>query len=253
MSKPPLPPLRSDARNSVNPSLEMPGSQSFAAVLTEEPRFTGGPNEDDRVALAATQMSSPPNPPGRLEQKYRSRLSAEMLGKPSQQAWLPRSSSAAFANGSDALERVAMKTWPSGDRSKKSSRPSAEMLGAPSSALELTAGPSFCNLLNASEVEDRLATHISPPFVTSRSVMKYSSSPSGEIDGPPSKSSLFNGASRFATFPNVGNDVAAGAGTVPLPHPTHRTTLTTATVRLTYTRRATSSSTKPKCGFCWRW
>ncbi len=84
-------------------------SQSPAPLLTMGPRFIGGPNGWDRVGRTATQMSSPPEPPSLLEQKYSSSPSAEIAGKPSQHTALPRERGIAVRKDTDVLARVLTK------------------------------------------------------------------------------------------------------------------------------------------------
>jgi hypothetical protein len=61
----------------------MLGALSAAELLTVGPRFTGFPHLLSTVGRFVTQRSLPPNPPGRLEPKYSSNPSAEILGEPS--------------------------------------------------------------------------------------------------------------------------------------------------------------------------
>src|SRR5215211_290370 len=80
MSRRPKLPARSLLKYIVCPSREKEGVSSLAAVLIVGPRFTGSPQASSRLARCETQMSAPPNPPGRLELKYRLRQSLESAG-----------------------------------------------------------------------------------------------------------------------------------------------------------------------------
>src|SRR5262245_36311779 len=59
------------------------GQKSSAAELTGSPRFCGAPHGEVADARVATQMSSPPLPPGRFEATYRLRPSGDWIGQPS--------------------------------------------------------------------------------------------------------------------------------------------------------------------------
>src|SRR5215207_3369285 len=59
------------------------GQKSFEAELIGAGRFSGAPNASSALARVATQMSSPPCPPGRLEAMNSWRASGDRIGQPS--------------------------------------------------------------------------------------------------------------------------------------------------------------------------
>src|SRR5262245_16758577 len=59
------------------------GQKSSAAELTGSPRFCGAPHGALVLERVATQMSSPPLPPGRLDAMYRLSPSGDWIGQPS--------------------------------------------------------------------------------------------------------------------------------------------------------------------------
>src|SRR5262245_8469129 len=59
------------------------GQKSSAAELTGSPRFCGAPQAALVLERVATQMSSPPLPPGRFDAKYRLSPSGDWIGHPS--------------------------------------------------------------------------------------------------------------------------------------------------------------------------
>ena len=59
------------------------GQKSSAGELTGSPRFCGAPQGASVLGRRATQMSSPPTPPGRLEAMYSLRSSGDWMGQPS--------------------------------------------------------------------------------------------------------------------------------------------------------------------------
>src|SRR3990170_8707216 len=70
------------------------GQKSSAAELTGSPMFCGALHGAPVVPRVATQMSSPPLPPGRFEAMYRLSPSGDWIGQPScdgvlRSAWLP--------------------------------------------------------------------------------------------------------------------------------------------------------------------
>jgi len=66
MSTLPWPPGRSELKSSVRPSSEIHRGYSFPELLTTPPRLTGVCHAPPD--LRETQTSSPPWPPGRVEQ-----------------------------------------------------------------------------------------------------------------------------------------------------------------------------------------
>ncbi|MBA7661654.1 hypothetical protein ES703_69674 [subsurface metagenome] len=60
--------------------MEIRSLSSQDELLTVGPRFTGVPQGSSVVSRVVTHMSALPYPPDRLEPKYNSRPSAEMLG-----------------------------------------------------------------------------------------------------------------------------------------------------------------------------
>src|SRR5215207_623609 len=59
------------------------GQKSSTVELTGSPRFCGAPHGALVLDRRATQMSSPPTPPGRFEAMYRLRPSGDWIGQPS--------------------------------------------------------------------------------------------------------------------------------------------------------------------------
>src|SRR5688572_9355713 len=59
------------------------GQKSSAAELIGSPRFSGAPKGASVAARRATQMSSPPCPPGRFDAMYRLSPSGDWIGQPS--------------------------------------------------------------------------------------------------------------------------------------------------------------------------
>src|SRR4030095_516739 len=59
------------------------GQKSSAAELTGAPRFWGAPKGASVLLRWATQISSPPSPPGRFEARYRLSPSGDWIGQPS--------------------------------------------------------------------------------------------------------------------------------------------------------------------------
>src|ERR1700682_409642 len=80
MSWPPDPPARSLAKNIRSPSSENVGTNSVAAELIVDPRFTGAPQASLTAARCETPMSLPPNPPGLVTDRPRLRPSPESAG-----------------------------------------------------------------------------------------------------------------------------------------------------------------------------
>jgi hypothetical protein len=66
MSTRPWPPARSELKRSVRPSAESQRGYSLPALLTTLPTLTGSCHRPP--TFVETQTSSPPKPPGRVEQ-----------------------------------------------------------------------------------------------------------------------------------------------------------------------------------------
>ena len=77
--------------NSSRPPRSGVGQKSSAAELIGAGRFSGAPNGLSTLSRCATQMSSPPLPPGRLDAMNRLRPSGERIGQPSSDGVLIRS------------------------------------------------------------------------------------------------------------------------------------------------------------------
>src|SRR5688572_27149056 len=85
MSFNPNPPGRSLLKNSRWPSRERSGATSLPGVLIVSPRLTGGPHAQSGSPVSVharrdTHRSFGPNPPGRVEAKYKLRPSFEISG-----------------------------------------------------------------------------------------------------------------------------------------------------------------------------
>src|SRR5689334_1073716 len=80
MSEAPNPPGRGLTKNSQWPSEDRPGLASSELELTVGPTFTGAPHAAVGVARCETHRSRPPEPPGRVESKYRLRSSGDSAG-----------------------------------------------------------------------------------------------------------------------------------------------------------------------------
>src|SRR2546421_1399770 len=78
-SLPPKPPGRLLLKNNQWPSRDRAGTFSMNAVFTV-PTFVGSPHAPSTVSRWDTQMSKAPEPPGRVDPKYRLRPSLEMAG-----------------------------------------------------------------------------------------------------------------------------------------------------------------------------
>ena len=85
------------------PSGDRFGKRSLLLVLIVDPRFTGAPQGSSRLARWETQMSPPPNPPGRLEEMYRLSPFREIAGNRSSNAEL---TSGPRLTGSDHSENL---------------------------------------------------------------------------------------------------------------------------------------------------
>src|ERR671910_3442727 len=59
------------------------GQKSSAAELIGSPRFSGAPKGASELIRRATQISSPPYPPGRFDAMYRLSPSGAWIGQPS--------------------------------------------------------------------------------------------------------------------------------------------------------------------------
>src|SRR5439155_3277390 len=86
----PTPPSRLLLKNIHRPSREKAGWPSLRPVLTTGPRFIGGFQGLSTVSRFDSQMSAPPNPPGRSEVKYKVRSSLEIAGPDSVKAEFTR-------------------------------------------------------------------------------------------------------------------------------------------------------------------
>src|SRR5262245_15177747 len=75
-------PGRSDTKNSHLPPTGV-GQKSFAAELTGAPRFCGVPQGASLLTRSATQISLPPEVPGRFDARYRLKPSRDSIGQPS--------------------------------------------------------------------------------------------------------------------------------------------------------------------------
>src|SRR5688572_30532193 len=85
MSFDPNPPGRSLVKNSRWPSCERCGAASMPALLIVSSRLTGGPHAQSGSSMSVharrdTHRSFDPNPPGRVEEKYKLRPSFEISG-----------------------------------------------------------------------------------------------------------------------------------------------------------------------------
>ena len=69
MSVAPLPPILSLMNNKTLPSAVNDRRRSIPGVFIVGPRFTGVLHVELRVRRVETQMSSPPDPPGRFDVK----------------------------------------------------------------------------------------------------------------------------------------------------------------------------------------
>src|SRR6185436_15185259 len=93
MSRIPDVPARSLLKKSKCPSRDSAGMFSTPGVLTMAPTFNGGPHGLCTEARCETQMSLAPNPPGRIDPKYKLRPSFEIAGPCSptgELIWHPR-------------------------------------------------------------------------------------------------------------------------------------------------------------------
>src|SRR5918995_7051718 len=96
------------------------GQKSSAAELTGSPRFCGGPQGAFVLSRRATQTSSRPRPPGRLDAMYRLSPSGDWIGQPSRNGvfsseLLPAISSAFWA-GAQPESCIASAAAASGTR-----------------------------------------------------------------------------------------------------------------------------------------
>src|SRR6266571_2354181 len=77
MSFEPRPPGRSLEKKSRCPSIERAGDASRPGPFTLGPRLCGSPQGPSSDVRRETQISAPPNPPARVETKYRLSSSGE--------------------------------------------------------------------------------------------------------------------------------------------------------------------------------
>src|SRR3990172_5260444 len=83
MSLPPQPPGRLETNMNPCPSRSGEGQKSLSVLLIGSPTLTGSPNGPSGLARSATQMSMPPNPPGRSEAMYSCSPLRDRIGQPS--------------------------------------------------------------------------------------------------------------------------------------------------------------------------